>query len=80
MTGTLYSVGVGPGDPELMTIKAIRLIREADVVAIPQGDGDVLTAKDIVGKVIDLDAKELLMLYMPMTKDVKAMEDAHKVV
>ncbi|MBN9734369.1 MULTISPECIES: precorrin-2 C(20)-methyltransferase [unclassified Pseudonocardia] len=32
-SGTLYGVGLGPGDPELTTIKAARLIREADVVA-----------------------------------------------
>src|SRR5215208_3853908 len=35
MTGRLYGVGVGPGDPELMTIKARRLIEDADVVAYP---------------------------------------------
>ncbi|MEV1293580.1 precorrin-2 C(20)-methyltransferase [Pseudonocardia sp. NPDC049635] len=33
MTGTLYGVGLGPGDPELTTIKAARLIRDADVIA-----------------------------------------------
>ena len=32
-TGTLYGVGVGPGDPELMTLKAARLIAAADVIA-----------------------------------------------
>ena len=30
MNGTVYGVGVGPGDPELITVKAIRLIREKD--------------------------------------------------
>ena len=35
MAGILYGVGVGPGDPELMTVKAIRLIRENDVMALP---------------------------------------------
>ena len=35
MRGILYGVGVGPGDPELMTLKAVRMIREADVVAVP---------------------------------------------
>jgi len=33
MTGTLYGVGLGPGDPELVTVKAARVIAEADVVA-----------------------------------------------
>ncbi|MBQ8078366.1 MAG: precorrin-2 C(20)-methyltransferase, partial [Oscillospiraceae bacterium] len=33
--GIAYGVGVGPGDPELMTLKAVRLIRETDVIAVP---------------------------------------------
>jgi precorrin-2 C20-methyltransferase/precorrin-3B C17-methyltransferase len=33
MTGTLWGVGLGPGDPELVTVKAARVIGEADVVA-----------------------------------------------
>ena len=33
--GTVYGVGVGPGDPELMTLKAIRMIRENQVIAVP---------------------------------------------
>ena len=77
MEGTLYSVGIGPGDPELMTLKAVRLIVEADVIAIPQGDNDVLTAKNIVNQVVDLSAKEQLLIYMPMTKDMAAMDKAH---
>lgn len=35
MTGTLYGIGVGPGDPELMTVKAVRQIRKCDMIAIP---------------------------------------------
>lgn len=35
MLGTLYGIGTGPGDPELMTLKAVRLVKECDVVAIP---------------------------------------------
>ncbi len=39
MTGRLYGVGVGPGDPELITVKAARLIAAAGVVAYHAGDG-----------------------------------------
>ncbi|MDO4534019.1 MAG: precorrin-2 C(20)-methyltransferase [Coriobacteriia bacterium] len=37
--GVLYGVSVGPGDPELLTLKAVRVIREADVVAVPDCGG-----------------------------------------
>lgn len=35
MTGILFGTGIGPGDPELMTLKAVRLIRENDTIAVP---------------------------------------------
>lgn len=38
MRGILYGVGVGPGDPELMTLKAVRMIRENEVIAVPGAD------------------------------------------
>ena len=69
MRGKLYSVGIGPGDQELMTLKAVRLLKECDVVALPKGDTDVMTAKEIVNHVVDLDAKPQLIIYMPMTAD-----------
>ena len=78
MRGKLYSVGIGPGDPELMTLKSVRLLKECDVVAIPQGDNGILTAKAIVNNVVNLDEKEQVMIYMPMTKDMVAMDKAHR--
>ncbi len=35
MNGTLYGIGLGPGDPELITLKAARLIEGASVIAYP---------------------------------------------
>lgn len=78
MTGKLFSVGIGPGDPELMTLKAKRLLENCPVVAIPQGDNDVLTAKGIVSQVVDLSHKQELLIRMPMTKDKAVLDQAHQ--
>ena len=38
MKGILYGVGTGPGDPELLTLKALKIIRESDIIVIPADD------------------------------------------
>ena len=63
--GTLYGVGVGPGDPELLTLKAHRLISDAKVVAYPiNSDGDGF-AHRIVADAVRPDA-EHLPIHLPM--------------
>ncbi|HUF55991.1 MAG TPA: precorrin-2 C(20)-methyltransferase [Thermohalobaculum sp.] len=65
MSGTLHGVGVGPGDPELMTLKAHRLIRAARVVAYPAPDTGESTARSIAAAAIAADAEEIPMV-VPM--------------
>jgi len=48
MTGTLYGIGVGPGDPELITVKGLRLLREAPVLAYPAPEEGASLARSIV--------------------------------
>ena len=78
MKGTLYGVGVGPGDPELMTLKAVRMIRENEIIAVPGADvKETVAYKIAVQAVPELAEKELLPIYMPMTHDAKELKENH---
>ena len=79
MAGILYGVGVGPGDPELMTLKAVRMIKENEVIAVPGADVKKTVAYQIaVQAVPELEQKQLLPIYMPMTHDQEEIERNHK--
>ena len=66
MTGTLYGIGLGPGDPELMTLKAHRLISQARVIAYPTLAGAASFARSIAASIIPNSAQEIVM-DVPMT-------------
>ncbi|MFE6170169.1 precorrin-2 C(20)-methyltransferase [Viridibacillus arvi] len=68
--GTLYGLGVGPGDPELITVKAFRVIQESPVIAYPRKrKGSKSYAQRIVDVYIRPGEKDMLGLVFPMTKD-----------
>ena len=78
MQGKLYGVGVGPGDPELLTLKALRLIKENEVIAVPGKDIQASVAYQIVkGAYEELDEKTLIPVAMPMTKDPQVLKANH---
>jgi len=66
MSGVLYGVGLGPGDPELMTLRAHRLISGARVVAYPSLAGGTSLARAIAATAIPESAREIVM-DVPMT-------------
>ena len=77
--GILYGIGVGPGDPELMTLKAVRLLKEADLIAAPGQDVRETAAFRIaVQAVPEIAEKELLPVEMPMAMDRETLEEAHR--
>ena len=69
--GKLYGLGVGPGDPELVTMKAVRLLQEADYVAVPDKGAGEKTALKIVERYVE--GKELLFCPTPMIRDQEAL-------
>ena len=78
MNGTLYGVGIGPGDPELLTLKAVRMIKEADLIAVPGSKKENTVAYKIaVQAVPEIDEKEFLELPWSMTKDPQKLEEIY---
>lgn len=85
--GKLYGIGVGPGDPELVTVKAARLIDETDIIFAPQSKmGKPSVALNIIQSYIDARdvACEIYQPLFPMTEDddelIKSWDEATDVL
>ena len=68
MSGTLYGVGLGPGDPELITRRAARLIESAEIICYPSLAGGESLARAIAADLIPATAREI-RIDVPMTRD-----------
>ena len=78
MTGKLYGVGVGPGDPELITLKALRLTKEADILAFPgENPKESVAYRIMKGAYPEIDSKQMISLPMPMIKDREELKRVH---
>ena len=75
MAGKLFGVSVGPGDPELLTLKAVRTIREADVIAVPNIGHGRQTALSIAADYIQ--GKPQIECSTPMTRDAQVRQAAY---
>lgn len=74
--GRLYGIGVGPGDPGLLTLKAVRMIQEAPVILVPKGDsGEKSQAMSIISPFLR-DGQEVRELSLPMTRDRQTLNRA----
>ncbi len=76
-TGKLFGVGVGPGDPELLTLKAMRALGAADVVAHFAKAGNASNSRAIVAPHLRGDVIELPLCY-PVTTELPACSQAYR--
>jgi len=77
MTARLIGVGVGPGDPELVTVKAIRALRSADVVAHFAKRGHAGNGRTIAASHLATGIVELPLIY-PVTTDIPKCEPSYR--
>ncbi|KQT46215.1 precorrin-2 C(20)-methyltransferase [Aureimonas sp. Leaf454] len=74
--GRLYGVGVGPGDPELLTLKALRILKAAPVIAYPASDSGPSIARRIVEGHLPAGQEEIEIL-VPMRVDRAPAKDVY---
>ena len=75
--GTFYGVSVGPGDPELMTLQAVRRLENCPVIAAPQTPKGGMLALDIAKGAVELSGKTILPLRFAMSLDPAVQKAAH---
>ena len=72
----LFCIGCGPGDPELLTIKAVNLIKKADVIVCPTSkEGKPSIAFSVIENFLEGRNPEVVNLVFPMTKDRDILKD-----
>lgn len=73
--GKFYAVGVGPGDPQLITLKAVKAMEDCQVIAAAESGG----SDNIALKIADahIEGKEILICDMPMIRDKEKLDQFH---
>ena len=75
MKGKLYGIGVGPGDSELMTLKAVRLVKDCDILVVPvKKRGEESVALDIVRGAVEVPDEKIYEVVFSMNRDLAKRE------
>lgn len=81
MNGTLYIVGTGPGDPQLLTLKAVRIVERSMVIIAPRGSKTgPSTALAIISEAVSVSGKTIIELHFPMKKVRSGHEPAPEIL
>ena len=72
----IYAIGIGPGDPELITIKAAKTIKEADIVIVPQSNK---TGRSVALEIVKYytNRENIFMYHFPMVKNEKLLDEKY---
>ena len=76
--GVFYAVSVGPGDPELMTRQACRVLEACGVIAAPRMKSGRMLALDIAGGAVDMRGKTILPLDFTMERSEAVREESYR--
>lgn len=77
MSGILFGVSVGAGDPDLMTLGAVRALEKCKIIAVPRTKGESSLALSIAEQAVDMSGKEILYFDFPMTRDRNEWKQSH---
>lgn len=77
MSGVLFGVSVGSGDPELMTLGAVRAVERCGIIAVPRTKGESSLALSIAEQACDMSGKEIIYFDFPMSKDKDEWRKSH---
>ena len=84
VTGKLYGVGIGPGDPKLLTLKAKEILNQVGTIFVPKASDDGRSCARSIVEAVTLGPKNFIELTFPMTKNKKKLEsywlDAAKII
>lgn len=78
MNGKFYGVSVGPGDPELITIKAINIIKKCDIIIVPQTKNENMLALSIAQKSVDMSDKIIVPIKFLMSHNIEKTQKNHE--
>ena len=77
----LYGIGVGVGDPEMLTLKAVKIIKESDIICLPKKEKSECRAFNIVEKAVpEINEKEILCFDFEMIKDKEILKTKHRAI